>query len=145
MATRYKQERWYWPSFGNIADTEQAANMGFWAAVFVAGVTTLIASVSVFFRHQVMGIDPLAFVDAVMFAVIAWRIRRRSRAFAIAGLVLFTIEKIFQFATQPLALTGIFMAVVLFVCFINAVRGTFAYHRMLAASAQEQAPASANT
>ncbi|PMQ02745.1 hypothetical protein DyAD56_22990 [Dyella sp. AD56] len=141
MATRYKQERWYWPSFGNMADAEQAANQGFWAAVFVAAVATLFATISAFSSHNVMGIDPFAYVDAVVFAVIAWRIRRRSRAFAIAGLVLFTVEKIFQFTTQPLALVGILMAIVLFVCFINAVRGTFAYHRMLVASAQEPAPA----
>jgi hypothetical protein len=141
MATRYKQERWYWPSFASMADAERAANQGFWAAVFVAAVTALFATISALSSQEVVGVDPFAYVDAVAFAVIAWRIRRRSRVFAIAGLALFTVEKIFQFTTQPLALVGVFMAIVLLVCFINAVRGTFAYHRMRVASAQ----ASVNT
>lgn len=141
MASRYKQDRWYWPEFGNLADAEQASNAGFWAALICAVITAVVASISVFAKSAVMGIDSMAYVDALLFAVIAWRIRRRSRGFAVAGLVLFLIEKIFQFATQPKAVVGILMAVALLMAFITGVRGTFAYHRM--AAARELSPADA--
>lgn len=142
MGSRYKQERWYWPTFGNIADAEQASNQGFWAAVFCAVVTAVVATISLLSNHTVMGINAFAYADVLFLAIIAWRIRARSRVFAVIGLALFVFEKIFQFATQPQAYFGIFMAVVLLFCFINGVRGTFAYHRMLAAKSQEPVVAS---
>lgn len=101
MGSRYKQERWYWPTFGNIADAEQASNQGFWAAAFCAVVTAVVATISVLSSHSIMGINSFAYVDAVLLVIIAWRIRRRSRVFAVIGLALFVAEKIFQFATQP--------------------------------------------
>ena len=143
MGSRYKQDRWYWPTFGNIADAEQASNQGVWAAAFCAVVTAVVATISLLSSHSVMGINSLAYVDAVLLVIIAWRIRRRSRVFAVIGLALFVAEKIFQFATQPQAYFGILMAVALLFCFINGVRCTFAYHRMLAAKAQEPAVANA--
>lgn len=136
MPSRQAPVRWYWPTFGNVADAEQASNQGMWAAVFCAAVTTIMATVSLFAAHGVMGINPSAYVDAVLFALIAWRIRARSKAFAIAGLCLFVIEKIYQVATHPETLgMGIFLAVILLLCFISGVRGTFAYHRFTAEAA----------
>jgi len=135
MESRAHQGRWYWPTTGRLADAERAADQGFWAALACAGVIALIATVSVFAQASVIGIDPFAYVDALLFAIIAWRIRRRSRAFAVIGLVLFILEKIYQFATQPMAYSGAIVAIALLVAFANGIRGTFAYHRILAESA----------
>jgi len=126
----------------NLADAEQASNQGFWAALFCAAVTAVVATVALLTSHALMGIGPLAYIDALLLAIIGWRIRRRSRVFAVIGLALFIVEKIFQFATQHQAYFGIFMAVVLLFAFINGVRGTFAYHRILAAQTQQPAIAS---
>lgn len=136
MAKRNEPARWYWPAFGNLADAEQASNQGMWAAVFCAAVTAIMATISIFSANGVMGIHPSAYVDAVLFAVIAWRIRARSKGFAIAGLALFALEKVFQAVTQPQSMRfGIFLAVILLLCFISGVRGTFAYHRFKAEEA----------
>ncbi|WP_430390603.1 hypothetical protein [Dyella sp. 20L07] len=137
MARNSQPVRWYWPEMGNVADAEQASNAGVWAAAFCAAVTTIFATISVFTKSDVVGINPLAYVDAILFAIIAWGIRARYRAFAVIGLVLFVLEKIFQFATQPKAGVGIFLAIILLLAFISGVRGTFAYHRLRQAALLE--------
>ncbi len=142
MVRKYESERWYWPQFGNVADAEQASNGGFWAALFCGVVTALFATVSVVTHASAMGIGAGAYVDAALFGLIAWRIRRRSKAFAVAGLCLFVLEKIFQYATQPqFAIVGLALGVVLLMLFINGVRGTFAYHRMSSAQPPLPVPA----
>lgn len=142
VARSSKPERWYWPEIGNLADAEQASNQGFWAAVVCAVVTVLIATIAVASGKTIAGIGATAYADAVVFAVIAWRIRARSKSFAVIGLVLFAVEKIIQFATQPLSLGfGIVVAACLLLAFITGVRGTFAYHRLKdAALLQQGAP-----
>ena len=133
MVRRYESDSWYWPKLRNMADAAQAANGGFWAAIICAAFTAVFATISLFTKSSIAGIDAAAYIDAVLFAIIAWRIRRRSKAFAIIGLCLFVIEKIHQYATQPsLAVFGIFMTVILLLAFINGVRGTFAFHRLSA-------------
>lgn len=143
MVNRREPVRWYWPTFGNLADAVQASNQGMWAAVFCAAATALMATASIFVArgaNGIMGVTPAAYLDAVLFAIVAWRIRARSKAFAVAGLGLFLIEKIYQFATQPQALGfGIFVAVILLLCFISGVRGNFAYHRFAAEGAAQEA------
>ena len=142
VARSSKPDRWYWPEIGNLADAEQASNQGFWAALVCAVVTALFATIAVASGSAVIGVGPVAFADAVVFAVIAWRTRARSKSFAVIGLALFVIEKIFQLATQPMSLSfGILVAVALLFAFINGVRGTFAYHRMKEAQLSEQGAA----
>lgn len=140
MARDNTPVRWYWPQIGNVADAEQASNAGMWAALVCAGVTTLFATVAVFSHGAIMGINGWAYVDALLFALIAWRIRARSKVFAVIGLGLFVLEKVFQFATQPKAGVGIFLAIVLLFAFISGVRGTFAYHRLRDAGVAGPAP-----
>lgn len=136
MATRNPSARWYWPKLENLADAVQASNQGMWAAVFCAAVTALFATIAIFANRGIAGIGPSAFVDALLFALVAWRIRARSRAFAVAGLCLFVIEKAFQVATQPQSLRfGFIVAILLLLAFVSGVRGTFAYHRLVAEEA----------
>lgn len=143
MANRHQPVRWYWPTLDNLADAIQASNQGMWAAAFCAAATAIMATVSIFMAHGangLMGVTPAAYLDAVLFAVIAWRIRARSKVFAVAGLGLFLIEKIYQLATQPQTLSfGFFIAVILLLCFISGVRGNFAYRRFAAEGAAQEA------
>ena len=112
MATEGTRDSWYWPKITNIADAAKASDQGFWAAVLVAGITTVIATITVFAGREIAAINPYAYIDAALFALIAWRIRRRSRAFAVVGLVLFLFEKIHQFSVEPqVASVGAIMAI----------------------------------
>lgn len=139
MGSRNQTVRWYWPTVGNVEEAVRASNQGMWAAVVCAGATAIFATISIF-SGNVAGIGPTAYVDALLFAGIAWGTRWRSRVFAIAGLSLFVIEKAFQIATQPDSIRfGIFLAVILLLCFIAGVRGNFAYQRYKARASQSLA------
>jgi hypothetical protein len=139
MATRSESYKWYWPTFGNVADAMQASNGAFWAAVFCAVVTALFATISIFTHAGVIGVTASSYVDAVLFALVAWRIRRRSKVFAIIGLALFVLEKVYQYTTQPLSTVGfgVVVAIALLFLFINGVRGNFAYHRLTSANVSD--------
>ena len=78
-------------------------------------------------QKEIASIDAWAYVDAVLFTLIAWRIKKFSRAFAVVGVSLFIFEKV-MFA-QSQGATGWAMAVFLLLMFINGARGVFAYHR----------------
>jgi hypothetical protein len=140
MARDSKEGGWYWPKIGNVADAEDASDRGYWAALIVAAITTLFATISLATKADIATISPAAYVDAVLFGIIAWRIKRRSKSFAVAGLCLFIIEKIVQFSMQPqLAIFGFAMAILILLLFITGVRGTFAFHQLSALRAQQRA------
>jgi hypothetical protein len=138
VASETNKKNWFWPEIVDRPSAVSASDQGFWAAVFVASITALLATISLAIKSDVASVDGWAYVDAVIFGIFAWRIKHRSKIFAIAGLGLFILEKVDQFSQQPhVAASGIFMAVCLLICFINGVRGNFAYHRLSDQSSSE--------
>ncbi len=120
------------PQIATLSDAQKVGRQGTWAACFVAGLTALVAVAAL------SGILPPGFpisgwalVDAALFGVIAWGIYRMSRVAAVAGLVVYILERIYmQSALGAKAGAGIVVTILIILAFINAVRGTFAYHRM---------------
>src|SRR5262245_28845717 len=127
-----------WPKIGDIEAAKQVAKSGFWAAAIVAVVTAIFATIALVTQKEVATIDAWAYVDAVLFALIAWRVKKFSRVFAVAGIVLDVLEEILL--AQQLGGTGVVMAIILLLMFIHGARGVFAYHRFVA-KAVEAAPA----
>lgn len=68
---------WYWEDVTSVSGAEKAMNGGFWAALFVAIITSLVASLS-FAGVHIFGIGASAFLDAALFAAIAFGIKRKS-------------------------------------------------------------------
>jgi hypothetical protein len=128
---------WYWEDVNNLEGAEKAINGGFWAAVFVACVTSLIATLSLF-GVQLLGINAWAFVDAGLFVAVAIGIKRKSRFAAVVGLCLYVIERLAMI--QRGGLGGIIMGVLFTLLFINAARGAFAYHQMNEGQARPYEP-----
>lgn len=118
---------WYWEDVTSVSGAEKAMNGGFWAALFVAIITSLVASLS-FAGVHIFGIGASAFLDAALFAAIAFGIKRKSRFAAVVGLCLYVLERIYML--QRGGAGGIVMGILLTLLFINAVRGAFAYHRL---------------
>lgn len=129
MANEERKGHWFWPRVIDLPSAIGASDQGFWAAIVVASITAIFATVALLVQAEIATINASAYVDAVLFGAIAWRIRRRSKFFAVFGLCLFIIEKAYQFAQPQAVASGAIMAVVLLVFFTNGVRGTFAYHR----------------
>ncbi|MGN6094070.1 MAG: hypothetical protein ACTHOL_17105 [Luteibacter jiangsuensis] len=130
-ARKSKPANVWWPDVGNLDQASSASDMGFAAASLVAGVNAIAATLSLVLHTAVIGVDASAYVDATLFALAGWGIRRRSRVAALAGLLLFLFEKVYQLITQPKSIMGLALALVLLMGFVNAVRGNFAYHRFV--------------
>ncbi len=93
-----------------------------WASLIVAGITAVVS------QMQVLGLNNWALLDAGLFGAIAYGVHRMSRVVAVAGLLLFVIERIAMF--QSSGRTGGLVALALLVAFIHGVRGTIGYHRL---------------
>jgi len=122
-------KRKYWPEITDLDIARKVALQGVWAALFVAGVTALFATLAIL-GHPVAGVDALAFVEVVIFGVLAIGIWRMSRVAALLALILFVLEKIwaFQDGQRP---AGVIVAIVIIFGFLNAVRATFRYRQLL--------------
>lgn len=136
MSDDKKATQWHWPEISDQATAAEAAKSGFWAAICVAVVTAVFATIALVTQKEVASIDPWAYLDAVFFAIIAWRIKKYSRVFAVIGILLFIIEKAILAQTQGAA--GLPLAVIFLLMFINGARGVFAYHKY--SKTPEEAP-----
>src|SRR6267378_1206545 len=123
----------WWPSVSDLEGAKKAAHEGAGAAVFVAAVTTLFSVLAIFDIRILPGFSPLSLVDGGLFAIVAWRIYRMSRAWALAGLLGYVSERAYSiYAHGATATAGWVVGVVILLGFVNGVRGTFAYHRLSA-------------
>jgi hypothetical protein len=127
---------WAWPEIIDEDSARSAAHVaGGWAGV-VAGLTTLLAVVSIAGGGSFMGIGPWSLIDAALFGVVAWRIWCGSRWFAVAGLSLYALEVVYSVATHPPGV-GI-LTVIIMLALINGVRGTFGLHKFEVLKKQQQ-------
>jgi len=118
---------WYWEDVNDLSGAEKAMQGGFWAALAVAIITSVFVALS-FAGVNLFGIGAAALLDAAIFAAIAFGIKRKSRFAAVAGLVLYIVERVYMM--QRGGRGGIIMGIFFTLLFINAVRGAFAYHRL---------------
>jgi hypothetical protein len=112
-----------------ISDEQSArkvARQGMWAAFFVAIVTggaSFLAGAGV---PLFTGVGATAWVDAVIFAGLGVGIWRMSRVAAVAALLLYIAERI---ALAPTVGLSPVMLIAMVSCFVQGVRGTWAFHR----------------
>ena len=118
---------WLWPTITDAASAKEACRAGSGAAIFVAAVTAIVATASMISHTTVMGIDSGAFVDAAIFALLAWRIRRLSRVAAVFALVMYTGERIYMWAS--VGPSNPIVPIVITMALVSSVRGAFAFHR----------------
>jgi len=130
---------WYWPDVSEIDGAKSAIQYGMWCAIIVAGFTTVAVSLGLV-GVTLFHIAPSALFDAALFAVIAYGLHRHSRTAAVAGLLLFLLEKIYT-VMQTGSIFGVgALGVVFLFGFFNGVRGAFAFHKLLAASVTSTSP-----
>lgn len=110
-----------WPDLKDRASARKEARSAAIAAWLVAGISTLFALLP--FLGVDTGVNLWAIIDAVLFIAIGYEIYKMSRVAAIAGLVLFIIEKLMA---PPTGYSWL-LAIALISAFITGVRATFAY------------------
>jgi hypothetical protein len=131
VVKKSKANWWWWPDVTTIESATKATRQGMWAAVFVAAVTAIFATVAANsgdIKFGTASISPWALIDSAIFAAVAFGLYKKSRVAAVAGLVIFGLEKLDQI-TSAGTVGNIFIAVIIALCFIGAVRGTYALHR----------------
>ena len=129
----------FWPDINDLESAKKACGAAAAGAFIVAVITGIVAAIAMAGSSPIAGIDGSAFVDAAIFAILGFFLRRCSRTAAVITLVLFIIERIFMMA-QGGAPAGLIVAIILIVYFIGGVRGAVTYHRLLAQqSAQAKA------
>jgi len=129
-----RPSRWrvFWPDVDDMASAKDASRQGMWGAIIVGGVTAVLAP------FGFLGVDSWALCDAALFLAIAWGIYKVWRTAAVAGLLLFLLERVVMF-TQTKQ-TGGLVALALLLAFGNGARGAFAYRRLLRAESRRPPP-----
>jgi hypothetical protein len=116
-----------WPSIDDATSAIAASRNGALAAATIATWTAVVVTYALV-RGNPTPYGALAYVDAGIFAALAWGIWRMSRAAAVAALVLFLLEQILA-ALRTGAVGGVIIATALMLFLIAGVRGVFAFRR----------------
>jgi len=108
----------------NMTEAKDAAMAGAGSAGFVVVATIFVILIG--------KLSSTALVDAAIFSVVCWRIFKMSRAWAVAGLIIFILEKVVQISegTIPTASGAIIVGLFVLAGFVWGVRGTFAFHKI---------------
>lgn len=123
---------WFWPDVSDLDGAKDATRYGMWCSLLVAGVTALFAVLSLL-GIKLMGITPAALLDAALFGAIGFGLSRYSRFAAVAGFVLYLVEKIYAVYTTGSILGAGVLGVIILFGLLNGIRGAFAYQKLLAA------------
>jgi len=127
----------FWPDIDDAASAKAASRLGFWAAVWMCVWTAAVVTYGL--TRDAANPSPIgayAYLDALVFAVLAWGIWRLWLAAAIIALALFLLEQVFAYFRTG-SMVGLIMPVVLTLFFISGVRGTFAYRKLSKTSESE--------
>lgn len=119
----------FWPKVTDLASAQEAAKSTFTAALFVSGVTLAVTVVGLVTGNPIMGLNAWALIDVGLFAAVAVGAKFHSRIAAVAGPVLYAVEKLYGWAEGGVGSpVGLGMAVLIMLLFIAGARGIFAYH-----------------
>jgi hypothetical protein len=113
------------PEIVDVLTAKRAAWQGAIAALLFSCATTYY----VFFTKD-FEMGKWTLIDVVLFLLIAWGIYKMSRVAAISGLALYIIERIGMFINYDVS--GVVITTILIIMYVNAIRGTFAFHKFKA-------------
>jgi hypothetical protein len=129
-AAKKRRQNGIWPIITDAASAKYAAKQGMGAAFFCAGLTVLFVLLARQGMSLVQGINERALVDAAVFAALGILILRMSRVAAVAALALYIVERIVMWIKiSSVGVASIPMMIVIVLCFVSSIRGTFAYQR----------------
>jgi hypothetical protein len=119
--------RWnrLWPVITNEEEAKKAAKSGAYVAALIAVLNFLVSLVAIITKEPFLGMDGWGLVDALLFAVIAWRLFKFSFPWAVVGLLLYFAEIYSRWTTVgPTKSGGIVTTGLIVLAFIACVRGT---------------------
>src|SRR5208282_4283099 len=122
-----------WNEIGDKDSAKYATTTAVWISYLFAVVAVLIATSSLAYHEPIYGMNGgWGFLDAGLFAVIGWGISRLSRAGAVVGLCFYLRGWLISIGTHAFTVGDVprdILALMFLSVYINALRGTFAYHK----------------
>lgn len=114
---------------------------GGWIAATISGVLTCVIMLLVVSDKMSMGnlVDIWTTVDVVLIFVLAFGIYKKSRIAATFMFVYFLISKILLMVETGRS-SGLFLSVIFFYYYFQGMVGTFQYHKLVKAHANEVSP-----
>lgn len=119
--------QWVWPLISDKESARGAIVYGLGWYIFSAVITAIIGFSSLAAGHDIAGYDSWSFVDAALLALIAWRLSKNSRAWAVTGLVYESINVLHKLSEHETKV-GI-MPILIYLAAVSSVRGAFAFHK----------------
>jgi len=121
-----------WPPVNTREAAQEVIDLAFWATLLLAGFTLLIVVLAAL-GYIAVGIETHLsdLLGGLMLLLVAWGLRKRSRAAAVLGALLYGTNVIVAWglprARHPIASI---VNVIFMLAFIHGVRGVFAWHRV---------------
>jgi hypothetical protein len=126
-----KLRTWIWPHITDVDSAKRASKQGYWACAFIVGWTLLFVVLSLFGKGlmgiRVPYIGLFSLLDVSIYIIIGWGIYKMNRIAAVAGLFVYLFARILIWA--QFGFGGPWSATIISLMFVNAVRGTFEYHK----------------
>src|SRR5689334_15204908 len=97
----------YWPQIKDASTAKDAVYGAVAVSGFIAAITALLAILSLVYKKPILGLDGLALFDAGLFVIVAWRIHKMSRTWAVIGLLLYLAEVGERLVNHPSGAIGI--------------------------------------
>jgi hypothetical protein len=114
-----------WPELRDYDSAATAMTTGAVAAALTSFTTACFAIAAISAGHPIYGFSAWAFVDAVVFGVVSWRMFHQSLPWAIAGLILFIVARAIMIFETGFQIPVVAMGFVLLVSYFHAVRAGF--------------------
>jgi hypothetical protein len=118
----------FWPNIDSIEDAKSVAKGAAFIPAFVSVITSIVVLVGIFYK-PILGLDAWAFIDAFLFAIVAFGMWKLNRVAAILGLLLYVWGQFQLLSTQGTAV-GV-MAVFFAIMWFNGIRASLRYHKLL--------------
>ena len=120
-------QSWFWPDLSSRKNALAAINETFWVTMFLAGLTAVFTFID-FARDRQAGDRLWGFVGAAFLAGIAFGIRHKSRAAAVAGFALYIARRAWSWMASGYP-GSIIVSILVGLALWHGGRGTFAFHR----------------
>ncbi len=114
----------FWPQIDNPKKAEEWMHYGAVAAGLYAATTAGVSYLAICLQRPVLGFDGWGMADALVFAVMAWRVHRSSVNWAIAGLLFFTVSKVYWVGVTGHT-NSVLISSVFFLLYLHAARAGF--------------------
>lgn len=119
--------RSFWPEVNTADSALTAIRLGIYSCILL---TYIYAGRILIGLLSGARIDPLGYLDPVLFALLAFGLYRKSRTAAVLGILIFLASVIYSWVNVGLTCISMAIEILLAIGLLNGIRGTYAINRL---------------